>query len=61
VDERREVMAKKNPWVNVRKERPSKRRLTTHKRRLNEIAQSLRDGSEDDLIEQKEDDHADDT
>ncbi len=61
MDERREVMAKKKPWVNVRNERPSKRRLATHKRRLNEAAQFLRDGSEDDLIEQKEDEHADDT
>jgi hypothetical protein len=60
-------MAKKKPWVNVRNERPSKRRLATHKRRLNEAAQSLMDGSESDIwygcdiIEQKEDDHADDT
>ena len=54
-------MAKKKPWVNVRNERPSKRRLATHKRRLNEAAQSLMDESESDIIEQKEDDHADDT
>ena len=85
-------MAKKKPWVNVRNERPSKRRLATHKRRLNEAAQFLRDGAgadiwydydtfddEDDsregfitdvqdamrlaadIIEQKEDEYADDT